>query len=405
MLLTLAWRNIWRNRQRSIITMTSIAGAVLLSIATVSLQRGVFDRLIENLVSLYSGYIQVHGKGYWNEQTLENSFELSDSLAAAIEAKPGVQAAAPRLEAFALASAGEKTRGCLVVGIDPGREQALTGLKDKVVDGAYLQHGGSAVLLAEGLAEKLQLRVGDTVVLLSQGYYGSPAAGQYRIEGLLHFGSPELNQRVCYLDLPAAQTWLDAQGRATALALNLKRAGDLQPVKASVQAGLPDSLYEVMTWEEMMPEIIQHIRTDTAGTYIYLGVLYLLISFGIFSTLLMMLAERCREFGVLVALGMRKNLIARMILLETALLTLLGSLAGTLISFPIVWYLHAHPIRLGGETAKIYERFGFEAIFPAALRADIFYNQTLAILLLGLALALYPTLKVLKLEPVKAMAE
>ncbi len=117
MLFKLAWRNIWRNRNRSLITMSAVASAVLLAVVTVSLQKGVFENLIKDLVSLYSGYIQVHAKGYWEEQTLDNSFEINDTLEQVVQQTPGVAQMAHRLETFALASSGEKTRACLVVGI------------------------------------------------------------------------------------------------------------------------------------------------------------------------------------------------------------------------------------------------------------------------------------------------
>lgn len=402
MLSILAWRNIWRNRSRSLITMASIASAVMLAIVTSSLQKGVFDNLIRNLVSLYTGYVQVHGAGYWNEQTLDNSFEVNDTIIRSVLQTEGITGFSPRLESFALASAGEKTRGCLVMGIEPAQEDRLTRLQSKVVHGLFIDSTSEEALIAEGLADKLRLNTGDTLVLLSQGYYGSTAAGRFRIAGILHFGSPDLNERVCYLSIGAARHWLDAPLRATALALSLDDPRNLSLVKTHLKAALPATL-EVMTWEEMMPEIVQHIKTDTAGMYIFVGVLYLLISFGIFSTLLMMFSERQREFGMLVALGMQKIKIARMVMIESALLTFMGSLAGVIVSWPVTWYLSEYPIRFGGEIAKVYERFGFEAVFPATLHTPIFISQALVVLAVGLILAIYPAARILHLNPIAAM--
>lgn len=402
MLSILAWRNIWRNRSRSLITMASIASAVMLAIVTSSLQKGVFDNLIRNVVSLYTGYVQVHGAGYWNEQTLENSFEVNDTIIQSVLNTAGITGLAPRLESFALASAGDKTRGCLVMGIEPEQEDRLTHLQSKVVHGLFIDSTSQEALVAEGLADKLRLKVGDTLVLLSQGYYGSTAAGRFRIAGILHFGSPDLNERVCYLSIGAARHWLDAPQRATALALSLDDPRNLALVKTKLKSALPATL-EVMTWEEMMPEIVQHIKTDTAGMYIFVGVLYLLISFGIFSTLLMMFSERQREFGMLVALGMQKMKIARMVMMESVLLTFMGSLAGVIVSWPVTWYLREYPIRFGGEIAKVYERFGFEAVFPATLHTPIFISQALVVLAVGLILAIYPAARILHLNPVAAM--
>jgi len=402
MLFKLAWRNIWRNRNRSLITMSAVASAVMLAVVTVSLQKGVFDNLIKDLVSLYSGYIQVHAKGYWEEQTLDNSFEINDTLEQVVRQTPGVAQMAHRLETFALASSGEKTRACLVVGIEPEDEDALTRLTPKIQSGAMFANNEASALVATGLAEKLGLGVNDTLVLLTQGYYGSTAAIKIVIGGLLRFGAPDLNERIAYLPLPVAQTWLDAENRATSLVLGLENARLMSKVERALEHQLPGT-YETLNWAEMMPEISQHIEADTAGTYITLGVLYLLISFGIFSTLLMMLAERRREFGMLLALGMHPSSVARVVFFETIFLTLCGCLAGILLSWPIVWYLNIHPIEIGGELAKTYEKFGFAAIFPATLKVRIFLEQTFFVLCMGLLLALYPVWRVLRLKAVEAM--
>ncbi len=402
MLFKLAWRNIWRNRNRSLITMSAVASAVMLAVVTVSLQKGVFENLIKDLVSLYSGYIQVHAKGYWEEQTLDNSFEINDTLVQVVQQTPGVAQMAHRLETFALASSGEKTRACLVVGIEPEDEDALTRLTPKIQSGAMFTNNEASALVATGLAEKLGLGVNDTLVLLTQGYYGSTAAIKIVIGGLLRFGAPDLNKRIAYLPLPVAQTWLDAENRATSLVLGLENARLMSKVERVLEHQLPGT-YETLNWAEMMPEISQHIEADTAGTYITLGVLYLLISFGIFSTLLMMLAERRREFGMLLALGMHPRSVARVVFFETIFLTLCGCLAGILLSWPIVWYLNIHPIEFGGDLAKTYEKFGFAAIFPATLKVRIFLEQTFFVLCMGLLLALYPVWRVLRLKAVEAM--
>ncbi|MCE7926322.1 MAG: ABC transporter permease [Haliscomenobacteraceae bacterium CHB4] len=402
MLLLLAWRNLWRNPNRSLITMASVWCAVVLAIAMSSLQKGVFDHLVANVVSFYTGYVQVHRVGYHSEQTLENSFLLTDSIQNAVLSSPGVASVTPRLEAFALASTGEKTKGCLVTGIAPESEDRVTRLRSKVVAGEYSGDSSQRILIAEGLAGRLQTGVGDTVILLGQGYYGATAAGKYAVGGILHFGSPDLNDQLVFLPLALAQHWLDAPGLATTLVVSPGRPADTEANAALLRAALPAD-FETLTWQEMMPDIYEHIQTDTASGAIILAVLYLLISFGIFATLLMMLAERQREFGMLVALGMKKWQLARMVMFESVFITLTGCLLGILVSIPLVWWLNRHPIRFGGEIAEIYERFGFEAVFPASLAPSIFWNQAIAVLVIGLLLSSYPVIKVLYLKPVEAM--
>jgi ABC-type lipoprotein release transport system permease subunit len=402
MLFTLAWRNLWRNKNRTFITMASISSAVLLSVTLVSLQRGIFDNLIRNVVSFYTGYVQIHGKGYWKDQTLENCLPLTDSLLQSVLATPGVASVTPRLEAFSLASFGETTKGCMVVGIDPEAENRITHLKDKLISGEYPGKDGSGLMVAEGLANSMGVRTGDTLVLLGQSMYGSTAAGKFAITGILRFGSPDLNRRLVYLDIGTARLMFDTGERVTSLVVSPTDETRFRLLASTLQTIFQENA-DVMTWEDKMPDIVQHIETDTASMYIISGVLYLLISFGIFSTLLMMLAERRREFGMLVALGMKRGLLARLAVVESVLVAFLGAIAGVLISFPAVLYLKKNPIKAWGALRETFEQFGFEAIFPTVVQADIFISQTAIVLTLALVLAVYPAWHIMRLNTVQAI--
>ncbi len=401
-LIKMAWKNMWRNRHRTIITMSAIFFAVILSVITSSLKTGVFDNLVKNVVSFYSGYIQVHKKGYWDEQILDNSFEASGNLEKRILSTENVAAITPRLESFALASSRDITKGCLVVGVNPEKENDITGLKSKLTEGNYLAERDSGILLSEGLANRLKVYLNDTIVLISQGYHGATAAGKYRVEGLLRFGSPELNDKALFMPLPLAQDFFGAFGMVTSYVLSLKNPKLLEPAAHSIQS-FAGSNYEVMTWEQMMPEIKQHIATDSNNMQVVQGVLYLLISFGIFSTLLMLMTERKFEMGMLVAIGMKKFKLATLLLTESILTVISGCLLGIIVSIPLVFYLNKKPITLGGETARIYERFGFEAVFPTSTEAGIFISQGIIVLIIGLMLSLYPVYVTIRLNPVTAM--
>lgn len=403
-LLNLAWKNLWRNKQRTLITMAAVFFAVILTTVVSSLQKGVFQNLIQNLVSFYSGYIQVHKKGYWNEQTLENTFRQDAETERKIRTDPLITGIAPRLESFALAASIELTKGCLVVGMVPEEENKVTRLREKLVNGNYLQPEDESVLISEGLSRRLKLRLGDTLVLIGQGYHGATAAGKFPVKGILRFGSPELNNKTVFLPLRATQTLYSAENQLSSYVLSVSNPDNLDKITERVRYLIGDQ-YEVMKWEEMMPDIKQHIRTDTASMSIIAGVLYILVCFGIFGTLLMMMVERRFELGMLVAVGMKKIWLCLLMLAESVFTVLCGCVLGILASVPLVIYLKVNPITFSGKMAEIYERFGFEPIFPASTDPEIFLNQALIILLLALLLSLYPVVKVLQLDPVQAMKQ
>ena len=392
----------WRNRNRTIISMADVFFAVILSVITSSLQDGIFGNLVKNVVSFYTGYVQVHKQGYWDEQNLDNSIESSESVRQAILRIKNVTGVTSRLESFALVSSGDITRGAIVVGIETENENRITLLKNRLRYGDYLTDDDNAVLLAEGLAGRLNLLVGDTIVLIGQGYHGATAAGKYRVKGIIRFGSPELNEKTLFMPLGAAQEFFGANGMITSYVLSLKNTSDLEFTASSSRAALGPS-YEVKTWGEIIPDVKQHIETDSNNMKYIQGILYMLICFGIFGTIVMMMVERRFEMGMLVAVGMKKTRLIGLFLLESVFTVFAGCVLGLITSIPIVYYLNRHPLKMGGETARIYERFGFEAIFPASLDASNFISQGLIILVIGLVLSLYPIYKVIRLNPVTAM--
>lgn len=403
MLLKLAWRNIWRNKRRTYITAASILFAVLLAVFMESIQKGAWNNMINNVVSFYVGYAQVHQRGYWDDQSIDNAMPWDEELQSLATEVPQIKAVLPRLETFALASSGNLTSGVLVIGIDPEVENGMTRLRERITQGAYLDASDKAVLVADGIAEQLRLKVGDTLVLVSQGYRGSNAAGKYPIKGLLHFPSPELNKQMVYLPLEEAQWLFDAGGLITSAALHIEQERDIAPAVAAVAARLDAEAYEVMDWQALLPDLLQAKAFDSVGNYIVYFILYLVIAFGIFGTILMMTKERQFEFGILTAIGMKRGQLAATVWLETLFLGFTGALAGIAAGIPLVWYFKVNPLRFTGEYAGMMEQYGFEPIFPATLQPGIFIAQALVVFVITSVLALYPAWKIRNLKPMEAM--
>ncbi len=403
MLFKLAWRNIWRNKRRTFITAASILFAVLFATFMEALQQGAWNNMIRNVVNFYVGYVQVHQDGYWEEQSLDKAFVLTDSMRRLEEEVPEIEHLLPRLESFALASTGKTTMGAMVVGIDPEAENGMTNLRDRLDSGAYLEREDQAVLIAEGIADNLSLVVGDTIVLVSQGFRGVNAAGKYPVKGIVTFPSPELNKQMIYLPLPEAQWFYGAQDRVTSLALKLDDQEAIPPAVRAVKNRLGTDEYEVMDWKEMLPDLLQAKALDSAGNVIVYIILYLIIAFGIFGTILMMTKEREYEFGILIAIGMKRLRLGATIWLEVIILGLVGALAGILVSIPLVYYFHVNPLRLSGNYAGAMEKFGFDPVFPTEFEAGIFLTQAVVVFIITSLLALYPMLKIRRLEPVEAM--
>ena len=404
MLLKLAWLNIWRNKRRTIITATSVFFAVLLAIVFRSLTDGVYDNMIHNVVSYSSGYLQIHQKGYWDEQSIDNTFEEDGQLYQEVLKNPNVTHLMPRLQTFALASYADKTKGVLILGIDPVKEKAVNNLHEKIIDGQYIETiNDNAVVLGEGLASQLKLKVNDTLVLLGQGYHASSAAAKFRVKGLVKLGAIELNNNVVYMPLQQSQYMHGAENRLTSVSVMLEKTSNLESLKLTLQERTDANKYEVMSWKEMMPEMDQFIEADSTAHYIIIGVLYFIISFGLFGTLLMMIFERKHELGILIAIGMKKHLLAFTLLLESTMISLIGCFSGVIAGILVIKWFTEYPIHLTGNLKEVYEDYGIESIIYFSSHEKIFITQTLVVLLLSILLAFYPGYKVMKIKPVEAI--
>ncbi len=405
MYIILAWRNIWRNKRRSYITIASITFAVLLACVMRSMQLGSYERMIENAARFYTGYIQVHQNGYWDEKIIDNSFAYDEQLVKTIESTQGVEVAVPRVESFALASFGTKSKGSLVIGIDPEKENLLTYVKDKIVAGEYLTSDDNSAMIAEGLATYLKLDVGDTLVLIGQGYHGSNAAGLFVIKGIMKFPVPNQNNQTVYIPLKEAQWFYALENQITSISLVVDQAKNVDRIVADISANIDMEALEVMGWRAMMPDLVQGIEIDSISGRIMLWILYTVIGFGMFGTFLMMTAERMYEFGVMMAIGMKRIKMQFIIFLEMAMMASVGALAGIGISLPILIYFYNNPVFMSGEAAAAIESFGIEAAYFFSLEPQLFYNQAWAILLMAFILSFYPLIVIHRLKPVEAMRE
>jgi putative ABC transport system permease protein len=402
-MLKLAWRNLWRNKRRTLITIASVFFAVMLAILMRGYHGGAWASLLDNVLHSYSGYLQVHAKDYWNEKTLDYTMTWNDTLRNEIQQTKNVKSVIPRVESFALAASGEKTKGVIVLGIIPALEDSFTKLSTRIVDGSVLKSDDTAALLSQRLAKFLNAKVGDTLTLISQGYQGTSAAGVFRIKGIVKLPSPEWDNQMVYLPLNIAQDFYSLNGRITSVVVDLKKVKRLDNTASALSRVLDHNKYEVMTWKEMLIELYQQYISDEGGGKIFLALLYLIIGFGIFGTVMMMMAERTREFGVLVAIGMKWHRLVGIISCEMLFIAFLGVIAGMMVSVPLVTWFHFHPIQLSGSYAETLEVYGMEPVIPVLWQADYILYQGLIVFILTLLAITYPIYSVRKLNVIKAI--
>ena len=398
----LAWRNLWRNRRRTIIAISSIIFSVLLASWMRSMQEGSYDSMIENVVKFYSGYLQVQDTAYWEERTLENSMEVSPELMREIDKLNDVTLVSHRLESFALAANHQHSKPGMVLGIEPEAENRITEISKKIKAGEFLQPGDKSVVIGKGLADFLNLSVGDTLVMIGQGYHGVSANALFPITGIMEHPNQEFDKRLVLMDIETAREFYSAYGLSTSLVVMTDDHYQVDHLKAEIGRLLSEEK-TVLTWVEMQPEIEQLIQSDRASGIIMLGILYLVIAFGMFSVIMMMVKERRREFGVIHAVGMKKHKMAIVVLFETLFIGIIGCTIGLVVSyFFCLWFYH-NPIPLTGEMATATVQYGMEPYMFFSIQPSLFYNQMILVFFISLFIAIFPVYNIYQLKITSAL--
>ena len=465
--LKIAWRNLWRNRRRTLITVASVFFAIFFAIIMRSLQLGTYDHMFRNAIQTYTGYIQIQHEDFWDNKIVDNIFAYTPELDQIVMSLQNVTGTVPRFESFALASSGALTKGVLVMGIDPEKESLLSNVRSKLVKynlndnniellrnselpheikknleifrgnsyssnsslaidfsitdkdsssiltifrkyasfrNGCIKSGEAGVLIGDKLALYLKAAIGDTIVLLGQGYHGTTAAGKYRINGILKLPTPDLDNKIVYLPYDICQELYNAPGMLTSLAISIKENDDKMINRMISEVGSKvEPPLKVMGWREMNKLMINQMDADSKSGMIMIIILYLVIAFGIFGTILMMTAERRREFGVLVAIGMQKSKLAAVIAVEVIFMGLLGIVAGIIAALPVIFYGYSHPIRFHGEMAKMYEDYGMEAVMPFLLPDMYIVWQAVTVAIIVMVALIYPLRKITKMKVVNSL--
>ena len=402
MYLSLSWRNIWRNKKRTLILAASVFFAVLLAIVMRSGQLGSYAYMIHSSAKLLTGYLQVQGKGYWENRSLDKGIHIKSQDLERIRQIDNVTNVTRRLEAFALVSHLNNTRIGQILGIDPQSETNMTGLRDKLIKGEYLSPNSNTLLIGKGLAEILKADIGDSLVIYGQGAHGQMAVALMPIGGIVDLPFEILDNSLVFMVLPRAQEIFSMENRITSLPIMIDDIRHLDHVYEDV-AAIADDHWAIMTWDEMMPDLKENIEVDNVSGMIMLAILYVVIAFGVLGTIMMMVSERTREFGILISVGMRKKRLILVTFLESIFVSFLGAVAGMIASIPIIMYLIGHPIYISGEGAKIYENMGIEPIMNFSGDPTIFVSQALVVLVIALITTFYPYFFIRRLDPVRAL--
>ncbi len=401
MIFKMAFRNIFRQRRRSILTGLMMIGGFSLCSISLGLVGGMYGNIIDMFTKTHTGHIQVHKQEYLKRPSLYKTINNPDDLMTIIKTTPHVESMVPRVYSASLAFVGNKTAATFLTGVDPLKEASSMSLKNKVEKGHYLGNSSSnEVLLGFGIAEILKVKPGDELALIGQAADGSIANDLFIVKGILAKGSM-LDKMTCYMHIKTAQTFLELGSRIHEIAIILDDQEYSRNTAHVIGANFKDASLDVQPWQVVESQFYQAMQADLQGNNISMAIIIIVVAIGVLNTVLMSILERTREFGVLRALGTRPKAMFGLIVCETAYLALLSIAVGMVISLGANYYLSIHGIQLPEPIE--YGGMRWESMSARITFASV-WVPSLVTFLAAVLVSAVPAIRAARITPVKAMS-
>ena len=405
----MALRNIWRSPVRTILTMSAIAFAALILVFMLSFQLGSYEAMVNSSVKIHTGHFQIQAKGYNEKQNIRYSLSSPEYIAASLDKIQGIQSYTFRSNGFSLVSSKNRTRGVLVTGIDPAGEAAVSTIETLVKKGEYLDpQDRDKALVGKLLAKHLKVSIGDELTILGQGKDGSIAAGIVTIKGIFSSGIDEFDRSSIQIPLSYFNDIFYMQGSVHEIVCIADSLYNVNKIVKILEQDL--SKYQnkgereivILDWKELVPGLVQGIKLDLVSGSIFYFILILVVAFSILNTFLMAIFERTKEFGVMLALGVKPSRLLKLVLMESSFLTLTGVIIGGVAGCIVTLWFQNNGINLEGAS-EVLKEYGMSGIVYPKLSIVSASIGPVAVLLITLCAALYPALKVKRLTPVDAI--
>ena len=382
-----------------------IGFAIFLVTLGMSFQTGTYDAWIDTATGLMSGHAQVQHPAYFDDPDVRHNLTEGSDLTSRLEGVPGVVAVAPRAEAFALVSAGERSFGAMVVGVDPVRDAALSDLSTHLVAGEYLPNPDSAFLGA-ALATNLGVEVGEEIVVLGAAAEGGVAALVSRVDGLFETGRADVDRSVLQVGLAAMQSGFELGDAVHRVVIKTRDARGVTGMRQILESAMPPG-GRILDWNELLPELEQAIQIDRATAAMTYWLLLIVVAMSVVNAFIMTVFERTREFGMLLAIGMRPNAIIGMLSIEALCVWAMGTVIGIALCLAVVVPLGMVGIEIAGiegMDAMAGQLMMPDRLYPG-LNTEVLLESPGWMLVGTLIAALIPALRVRRMQVVESLRE
>ncbi len=402
MLSLIAWKNIWRNKVRSLIVMTSIVLGIWAGTFIMSFSWGMTSQYVNLAIKQEISHIQIHQPDYKKDKNIKFVIPEAESLLSEIKKVKEVKAVSARTLVNGMASSATTGIGVNIEGVDPVSENTVTGMKENVIEGDYfetIKH--NPLIIGQKLANKLKVKVRNKVVLTFQDESGNITAGAFRVAGIYKTRNSTFDELNVFTQKEDLNRLLGVHdGDAHEIAVLLNNNNDLPVVMKKLTAKFPK--LKVESWEEIAPDLKFVIGSFEQTMYLFITIILLALAFGIVNIMLMAVLERVRELGMLMAIGMSKPRIFFMIMLETFYLSLISGPLGLALAYGTIHYFGIHGIDLSAFSQGL-SSYGMDSTVRTSLPAGLYAEILLMVFVASILAAIYPSIKAIKLRPVEAI--
>jgi ABC-type lipoprotein release transport system permease subunit len=401
----MAFRNIFRQKRRSLLTGLTMLGGFILTAVVIGFSDGSFNGIVNAFTRNRLGHIQIHAPGYLSRPSLNKVIRGYRDIGGKIEAAPDAEAWTPRVYSAGLVSVGERTEAARIIGIDPVREVAATRFDKKVTSGRSFSTGAEKeIILGAGLARSLRASLGDDVVLVTQAADGSLADERYRVIGLVDSGDMAADRTMLYLRLDDSRSLLVLDDEVHEIIVIARSLNRVTALDGALHRSLAAFQLDIEPWQEFAKVFYQSMQADKRGHSVLLLVLFIVVAIGVLNTALMSVLERRREYGVLKALGTRPRQVFSLVVLEILCLAVISIAVGAGLSLPINIYLSHHQFPLTGLFSKPLTFGGMSwAGFTSEINVRSFLIPAVTVLVSAFLISLMPAFKAARTEPARSI--
>ena len=401
MLLTLAWRNIWRNKKRSIIIISAIAIGLCCGLFASSTMFGMWDSIINTTIDRDLGHFQFHSKEFEDEKLVTDTIPNFEYVLSEVKKSPNVIGVSSRIILEGMASSAASSNGVRIVGINPNEEKNVTSIFKQIIKGNYFNETWkNQIVIGEKLADNLGLREKSKIVLSFQGIDGSIVYGAFRVAGIFKTESTVFNKSNVFIKENDLLNLIESEKISNEIVARLSSVQQVDSVFIPLKKQFVN--LSVKDWSELAPELKVFYEIIITQTNVFVGIILFALLFGITNTMLMSVLERVREFGVLMAVGMKRSRVFFMIILETISLSFIGGIVGIFLALAIIEYLGNVGINLSAFTEGL-AMYSMGAILYPSLPMSFYPPIALMIFITAIFGALYPAIKAIKLKPATAI--